>query len=91
MQVTRTHKPPGSLDAALSWQTLIKWARASTKMEIWLKGGEHRATLAMDAWEGLATNPDLCHRFQCIPPKMLFLPSSTELTASLSRTMVDGR
>lgn len=26
-------------DAAMSWKDLVEWARASTKMEIWLKGG----------------------------------------------------
>ena len=32
-------------DAALSWKSLVTWARESTKMEIWLKGGELASTL----------------------------------------------
>lgn len=27
-------------DAALSWKTLVEWARENTKLEIWLKGGK---------------------------------------------------
>ena len=27
-------------DAALSWKTLVEWAKQSTKMQIWLKGGK---------------------------------------------------
>ena len=27
-------------DAALSWKSLVGWARESTRLEIWLKGGE---------------------------------------------------
>lgn len=26
-------------DAALSWKSLVDWARENTKMQIWLKGG----------------------------------------------------
>ena len=29
-------------DASLSWKTLVEWAKSVTKMQIWLKGGEHQ-------------------------------------------------
>lgn len=86
-------------DAALSWKTLVDWAKESTKLEIWLKGGEytgptrpslsstHPFTDVTPASRSQAP-PHSAH-VQCTPPRTSRLRSTTDCTESLCPITAD--
>lgn len=47
--VVRSYKYSGR-DASNSWQSVIPWVKANTKLEIWLKGSKQKANAGGSGW-----------------------------------------